>query len=267
MHPPESPEDYKPNMNGSTIPKIEDINFPWVKEGGRSKPKDCTARHKVAIIVPFRDREEHLTIFLYNIHLFLAHQQLDYGIYVIEQHGNYTFNKGWLMNIGVKEALEQYPYDCLVFHDVDMIPENNKITYNCTNLPRHFSVAIDKFNYSLPYHRLVGGVLGFRTKHYMLVNGYSNSFWGWGGEDDNMFNRIERKLVDVVRYPKEIARYKMIKHEHRAQNAQNIPKVSNNLAEMETDGFNSIEYKKLLSTPTKLYHYIKVALPQSWIST
>ena len=52
--------------------------------GGRHKPSNCLARHKVAIIIPYRDREVHLKIFLQNIHPFLMSQQLDYAIFVVE---------------------------------------------------------------------------------------------------------------------------------------------------------------------------------------
>ena len=52
--------------------------------GGRYKPRDCLSRNRVAIIVPYRDRETHLKMFLQHLHPFLQRQQLDYGIYVIE---------------------------------------------------------------------------------------------------------------------------------------------------------------------------------------
>lgn len=52
---------------------------------GRYQPDNCTARQKVAILIPFRDRESHLTIFLNHIHAFLMKQQLEYAIYVVEQ--------------------------------------------------------------------------------------------------------------------------------------------------------------------------------------
>lgn len=42
------------------------------------------------------------------------------------------------------------------------------------------------FFYRLPYHKLVGGVFNIRPDHFFLVNGYSNLYWGWGGEDDDM---------------------------------------------------------------------------------
>lgn len=59
--------------------------FPQLEPGGRFHPRDCRARHKVAIVIPYRDREEHLVIFLNNIHPILQRQQLDYGIYVVEE--------------------------------------------------------------------------------------------------------------------------------------------------------------------------------------
>ena len=42
----------------------------------------------------------------------------------------------------------------------------------------------------LPYASLVGGALALRTEHFLQVNGYSNLYWGWGGEDDDMSNRL-----------------------------------------------------------------------------
>lgn len=41
-----------------------------------------------------RDRDLQLRIFLHNMHYFLAKQQLEYGIFIIEQVHNQTFNRG-----------------------------------------------------------------------------------------------------------------------------------------------------------------------------
>ncbi len=49
-----------------------------LEPGGRHRPRNCTARHRVAVIVPYRDREEHLRTFLVNIHPFLAKQQVSW---------------------------------------------------------------------------------------------------------------------------------------------------------------------------------------------
>ena len=62
--------------------------------GGQNFPQDCKARYKVAIIVPYRNRDEHLRYFVDHFHPFLQRQQLHYGIYVVEQLGDAPFNKG-----------------------------------------------------------------------------------------------------------------------------------------------------------------------------
>lgn len=61
-----------------------------LKMGGEYKPKDCQSRSKVAIIVPYRNRSEHLTVFLRYMHPLLQRQQLDYTIFIVEQSGT-----GW----------------------------------------------------------------------------------------------------------------------------------------------------------------------------
>ena len=46
--------------------------------------------------------------------------------------------------MGYAEALKHFPYTCFVFHDVDLIPEDDRISYGCKQSPMHMSVAIDK---------------------------------------------------------------------------------------------------------------------------
>jgi predicted glycosyltransferase involved in capsule biosynthesis len=45
--------------------------------------------------------------------------------------------------------------------------------------------------FRLPYVTLFGGVTSIKRKHFETVNGYSNKFFGWGGEDDDMFKRFD----------------------------------------------------------------------------
>ncbi|TMS38239.1 hypothetical protein L596_005006 [Steinernema carpocapsae] len=99
--------------------------------GGHWKPEICKARQRVAIIVPFRNRENHLPIFLQNLHPLLQKQQLDYTIFVVEQIKNQKFNRAKLMNVGFVEARKLYDWQCYIFHDVDLIPENDKNMYTC----------------------------------------------------------------------------------------------------------------------------------------
>jgi len=53
----------------------------------------------------------------------------------------------------------------------------------------------------LAYQELVGGVLAMRTEHFQRLNGYSNLYWGWGAEDDDMAYRS----VLVVQWQNELA--------------------------------------------------------------
>ncbi len=64
------------------------------------------------------------------------------------QSGTDTFNKARIMNIAFVTALQREPATaCFVFHDVDLIPENDYNLYTCPTMPRHMSVAIDEMNY------------------------------------------------------------------------------------------------------------------------
>ena len=45
------------------------------------------------------------------------------------------------------------------------------------------------FLFSLPYAQIFGGAGSFSREHFKLINGFSNKFWGWGGEDDDLYKR------------------------------------------------------------------------------
>lgn len=70
----------------------------------------------------------------------------------------------------------------------------------------------------MPYRDIFGGISALSAEHFQLVNGYSNTFWGWGGEDDDMSMRIRMKGLHLLRYPPSIARYTMLPHEKQKAN-------------------------------------------------
>ncbi|XP_050391425.1 beta-1,4-N-acetylgalactosaminyltransferase bre-4 [Patella vulgata] len=241
-------------------------NSPNLQPGGRYKPKDCVARHKVAIIIPYRDRITHLQILLQNLHPILERQLIDYGIYVVDMTLPTSFNRAMLMNIGFAEALKIYDYQCFIFHDVDLIPENDRNLYTCPESPRHMSVAVDKFKYKLPYASIFGGVSALTKEQMLKINGYSNLYFGWGGEDDDMNARIHRKGYKVIRYSVDVARYKMIKHTREKSNPVNPKRyklINTGKARQDKDGINSLKYKveKIEFLPT--YTYILTTINQT----
>lgn len=87
-----------PNLVGRIKLLIDDVSFdqleaerPELEPGGHFKPPNCKAVQKVAVIIPYRAREEHLRKFLHNIHPFLQKQQAEYVIYVVEQVSRASF--------------------------------------------------------------------------------------------------------------------------------------------------------------------------------
>ncbi|CAB1326214.1 unnamed protein product [Coregonus sp. 'balchen'] len=78
--------------------------------------------------------------------------------------GEETFNRAKLLNVGYTEALKDAEYDCFIFSDL-------------------FSSC------RLPYAGYFGGVSGLSKKQFLKINGFPNEYWGWGGEDDDIYNR------------------------------------------------------------------------------
>ncbi|KAI8772560.1 beta-1,4-N-acetylgalactosaminyltransferase bre-4 isoform X1 [Biomphalaria glabrata] len=239
------------------------IVFPDIEKGGRIRPSDCIAKQKLAIIIPYRNRYPHLHITLQNLLPILKRQQVDATFFVIEQAPPSTFNKGAVMNAGFLEAEKLGNFDCYIFHDVDLIPLNDRNLYRCESNPRHYAVAMNKYNYTLPYPHLFGGINGFSKEQYLKVNGNSNLYVGWGGEDDDIMFRLKSKNYTILRYPPQIARYHMIKHTKDKGNEANPLRMSileNATMRLEIDGLNTVKYKVLNITFDHLYTWITVAI-------
>ncbi|KAK0153058.1 Beta-1,4-galactosyltransferase 2 [Merluccius polli] len=108
-----------------------------------------------------------------------------------ETLGEETFNRAKLLNVGYTETLKDGEYDCFIFSDVDLIPMDDRNLYHCYDQPRHFAIAMDKFGFRLPYAGYFGGVSGLSKKQFLKINGFPNEYWGWGGEDDDIYNRAD----------------------------------------------------------------------------
>ncbi|XP_021355963.1 bromodomain-containing protein DDB_G0280777-like isoform X2 [Mizuhopecten yessoensis] len=239
----------------------------FVGKGGVYKPRACRSRHRVAIIIPYRNRKKHLRVFLNNLHPFLQKQQLDYRIFVIELAPDVDFNRALSMNIGFLEATKKYGYECFIFHDVDLIPENDNNMYSCPENPRHMSVAIDKYNYELQYMKIFGGVTAMTKDQFEMVNGYSNKFFGWGGEDDDLYSRIRNLGVSITRYTPDVSSYRMLRHQedsNRNKNRHRLLEIS--LDRWREDGLNTIKYEVIQTVRKRLYTYILADIDQDDIA-
>ena len=52
--------------------------------------------------------------------------------------------------------------------------------------------------FSLPYPSFIGGVLALRRDHIEKSNGCSNSYYGWGLEDDDLEIRLELIIIIIM---------------------------------------------------------------------
>ncbi|KAL8561125.1 hypothetical protein ACOMHN_033708 [Nucella lapillus] len=224
-----------PNLVGRVVPNLQAPNWtaiadlnPGLEPGGYYRPADCEARHRIAIIVPYRARDEHLRVLLNNLHPFLRKQQLEYFILVVELALPTTFNRGMLLNIGVVEAAGLWRHvQCFILHDVDLLPEDDRNLYTCPAMSRHMSVAVDKFHYKL----LSAG-------------------------------------LKVTRYSTDIARYRMIKHTQDKKNEPNPKRyqlLKNFKKRMATDGLNSLQYEVHQVEFRPVYTWMLVSMDQDKI--
>ncbi|XP_018026698.2 beta-1,4-N-acetylgalactosaminyltransferase bre-4-like [Hyalella azteca] len=235
---------------------------PELLPGGQWRPEECQARQKVAIIIPYRmeekrkgTRQESHIVATSALHL-----QLPPTMTHIAGAGKREFNRATLMNIGALESVKLYPYDCLVFHDIDLLPEDDRNLYACREQPLHLSVAVDTLGYTLPYESIFGGAGAISVEQFRRVNGFSNKFWGWGGEDDDMANRIKHHGLSISRNPANISRYTMIRHYKDKPNPHRFEMLRSGRSRYASDGLNSLKYRVLDVQLRRLYTCIYVEI-------
>jgi hypothetical protein len=137
-------------LNATDESQVEDaLIHQNIHNGGKWKPTNCVPSHHTAILIPFRNREDHLLQFLINMHPILSRQKISYSIYLIEPIADIKFNRALLLNIGFIEANRDSndEWDCYVLHDVDLLPEDDRNMYTCEGSAFHLSRRIDVFNY------------------------------------------------------------------------------------------------------------------------
>ena len=150
-------------------------------------------KHKLGVCVPYRNREEHLKEFIPVVSKFLESKDIDFKIYFAHQTDDKLFNRGAMKNIAAKHAFED-GCDYIVWHDIDMVPEDDTCDYSFPNdNPQHIAVRISQSDYQLKYEEYFGGAVVFSKEQVERTNGYSNDYWDWGMEDDDLFWRCVKE--------------------------------------------------------------------------
>lgn len=165
--------------------------------------------HYHAIVVPYRNREYHLHEFQKRLYPYIEkhfrhrregqHHVSEFSLWIIEQDDDEPFNRGWLGNVGIAEILRHTPeVECLTFHDVDFVPEEKEINeaevmgpvyYDKCSVPTQTGSELFRtgLNWTVGYQEHAGGVVTMHLQHWQAVNGFSNDYVSWGGEDDDLY--------------------------------------------------------------------------------
>ncbi|XP_045522325.1 beta-1,4-N-acetylgalactosaminyltransferase bre-4-like [Pieris brassicae] len=191
------------------------------------------------------------------MHPFLMKQKLEYRIFIIEQAGIDIFNRGRLFNAGFKEVMKLGKWQCVIFHDVDLLPLDDRILYTCPIWPRNMCGTIVEEK-DPTFRTLYGGVSAMDVKHFSKVNGYSNSYWGWGGEDDDIYKRLHEAGIPVTKYDKQIALYTSLRHVKQAPNKNRYKLLRTALKRSKKDGISSLKFKVISVTLLHLYTHLVI---------
>ncbi|SPQ98281.1 unnamed protein product (mitochondrion) [Plasmodiophora brassicae] len=215
---------------------------------------------RLAVIVPFRDsasntsqgagRTANLREFAAYMNRFLTRAGRDFEIIVVEQEEGVLFNKGALFNIGYHLAKRGFAY--IALHDVDQIPVDDRNTYEMPSTPLHLCSASSQYGWQPAYPTMVGGALLVTVADYKRMNGMSNRYWGWGMEDDDLYQRIMGEFKQAPKLDPSIGRYKALDHPRVKDldvtplfnyNREYLGQVENGLASRYVDGVNTIRYR------------------------
>jgi len=135
------------------------------------------------IVVPYRNREAHLEKFIKKTPEYFNKQPITYDILICELDQDCSWNAGLPCN-SLIDFITDKEYEWLYVHHVDVTPVEGEWKF-----PKDNEI----------YHNLgdYGSCL-MRMKDFLKVGGYSNSFWGWGAEDNDLYSRLRASGYEVT---------------------------------------------------------------------
>lgn len=119
------------------------------------------------------------------------------------------------------------------------------------------SISIWWLNYILEIHET--------TIHQIVIIIYANliiiiyetpKFSGWGGEDDDFYERLRAKNIEICRFPPDYSQYTMLKHDQEPPSENRLTLLRNGNLRYNIDGLNSLDYKEREVKLHKLFTHI-----------
>jgi hypothetical protein len=170
-------------------------NYSVEQSGSDSDSDSNQSIYKGLVVIPFRDnldntRQKQLDQLL----PFLEQNDLEYR--VIVQTDLKLFNRGLLLNEGIATFNN---FDYYIFHDADLIPDQILLQYYLKYPKNPIHIGHKGQRWSGPSNKFIGGIFSINKHDFYKINGFPNDFWGWGGEDDAMSERLRINKIVIER--------------------------------------------------------------------
>jgi hypothetical protein len=186
---------------------------------------------KLGVCIPYRDRKEHLDKLVPVLSKHLENKGIEHTFYVAHQIDDKLFNRGAMKNIAAKFAFED-GCDYIAWHDVDMLPQDDCDYSYPEKTPIHIATQLSKYNYGMSYPEYFGGVILFSKEQVEKTNGYSNDYWDWGMEDDDLFWRcklegyVDKQYLDTWLINQRFARFDGYQSAVVMENTQKLKRLT-----------------------------------------
>ena len=217
---------------------------------------------KLAIIVPYRNRAQHLDAFVPHVRAYFARDKVDrtipYKVFIVEQDGDQPFNRGALLDIGFVLAEPDCDYVC--FHDVDYLPiwadyqpvdrPTPMLWYGAEVRPIAPGRSDQGVRNNLDHY--YSGALLVPCAQFRQVDGYAGTYWGWGYEDVDLKQRFDRAGIALGRRK---GTFRPLDHDNHGFKLDGTPapisQVNQRLfdqrwadgATVEPDGLSTLDYQ------------------------
>lgn len=159
------------------------------------------------IVVPYRNREVHLEHLLKYSPPYFKQQDCTFDFLLCELDQGGDWNAGLTSNSLIK-FINYDKYKWVFIHHVDLWPCEGK-----------WEFPPDKIAYC---HLGDYGSCLMKMKDFLSVGGFSNNFWGWGGEDNDLFQKLQKNGIQCKNCSNHIVKFDTRFQNHeRKFNGQN----------------------------------------------
>ena len=161
-------------------------------------------QERLAVIVPFRGSQvrESFDALCSSLPAHLDDQGVKFHLLAVNQVDAHPFNRAALANVGFQVLSaggaqaglhakgRHRPFTCVAVHDVDRFPVTRDGNISCAPFTRRYYTCQASRPHVLHPSSFTGGVLVLQPHLLQAVNGFSNEFWGWGHEDNELYLRL-----------------------------------------------------------------------------